>query len=207
MSAGGLVGCRGHPCPPSLSSRSGGCDGPVVPIHSGCRGAARGCWLCHGVSWCLCVCLSVSTTSPFSFLPVCLSPKELSLNPWRRSKYGEATLDEGHGLGGIFFPWPTPAPLRGNPLGNPLGNPSLLLLPAFPAASSRLSIPHRLLPQGGGRLGEVVPVAGQDQIQAISTCGGQILLLPRSLWRSEGIKSPQHQCCCPNSMFPLPFPR
>lgn len=54
--------------------------------------------------WCLVmsVCLSVSTTSPFSFLPVCLSPKELSLNPWRRSKYGEATLVEGHGLGGIF---------------------------------------------------------------------------------------------------------
>ncbi|NWU11921.1 ADDB protein, partial [Cephalopterus ornatus] len=30
---------------------------------------ARGCWLCHGVLWCLSVCLSVSTMSPFSFLP------------------------------------------------------------------------------------------------------------------------------------------
>lgn len=159
------MGCRGHPCPPSQSSRSSGCDVPVVRIHSGCRGAARGCWLCHGVSWCLSVCLSVSTTSPFSFLPVCLSPKELSLNPWHRSKYGEATPDEGHGLGGIFgLRGPLQLPLKGNPLGNPLGNPSLLLLPAFPAASSRLSIPHRLSRREGGGSGK--QCLWQDRIKS-----------------------------------------
>ncbi|NXE71277.1 ADDB protein, partial [Calcarius ornatus] len=51
-----LCGVRGTALSPSPV--------PTVP-----PGAARGCWLCHGVSWCPSVCLSVSTTSPFSFLP------------------------------------------------------------------------------------------------------------------------------------------
>ncbi|NXF13490.1 ADDB protein, partial [Smithornis capensis] len=61
--AGGPVGCRGHSCPPSPSSRSGGCG---VPVGSGCRGSGL-----LALPWCLVVsvCLSVSTTCPFSFLP------------------------------------------------------------------------------------------------------------------------------------------
>ncbi|NWY64924.1 ADDB protein, partial [Erithacus rubecula] len=64
----GCVGAGDTP-DPIPTAHSGGCGVPVIPIHSACRGATRGCWLCHGVSWCLSVCLFVSTTSPFSFLP------------------------------------------------------------------------------------------------------------------------------------------
>lgn len=176
---------------------------PTAPTHGGCRGAARGCWLCHGVSWCPSVCLSVSTTSPFSFLPVCLSPKELSLNPWRRSKYGEATPD-GRGTGArgdLRSPWKS--------LRNPLGNPSLppwccflLLLPPLPGSPS-----HIACPAGRGRLGGLggaVPAAGQDPIPTFSARGGQILLLPRPRCTSGGANPPEQRCRCPNPLFPLP---
>ncbi|NWU87515.1 ADDB protein, partial [Onychorhynchus coronatus] len=45
-------------------------EGAIFPSFRSAAGVgARGCWLCHSVSWCLSVCLSVSTMSPFSFLP------------------------------------------------------------------------------------------------------------------------------------------
>ncbi|NWI51646.1 ADDB protein, partial [Calyptomena viridis] len=66
VSTGGFVGCRGHPCPPSPSSCSGGGNIPVFPVGSGCWGSGL-----LALPWCLVVsvCLSVSTTCPFSFLP------------------------------------------------------------------------------------------------------------------------------------------
>lgn len=99
MSAAGFVGAGDTPVPHANPHTPAGAMFPLFQSTAGVGvrlGAAGSAMVSCGV------CLSVSTTSPFSFLPVCLSPKELPLNPWRRSKYGEATMDKGHGLGGIF---------------------------------------------------------------------------------------------------------